>query len=165
MKNIQKLEAIDIIAANEVRDLHDKHMRFFRIVVDVMEVRDDKITVGSTQYSLETGKLLTPKHLYEVGRYVMAPFEKLGFKTRVRPYTYYGQLTKDFDIEGIKYFLKRHRLEQRDILPYLNISESQLSKILNGTSSLTNFSRAAFYWLFKYSYKVGLITDVGDWDT
>lgn len=101
---------------------------------------DDLDRIIVTQIELKNGWILNQSQLIERARKIF-PNEKIVPNV-------FSLNTDLIDLDWIKNKMNEFGIKQKDIVKHLSVSKSELSRIITGSTGLSNRTKASFYFYF-----------------
>lgn len=145
MENIELLNLAPAEAKNLSKRVN-KIAGITGIKIDILDLKDNILTVRVEQIELKNGWILNQDELSYRAKEVFRDYPK--FKVNYIPLTYqpkFETITKDW----IKSKMKEFNLKQTDIIKHFGLDKSTLSILLNDDKkTVTRFQKSAFYFYF-----------------
>lgn len=148
MKGIEKLTFASTEQIDELLHSANQYKRFVRVYFEILTVEDNIINVKVTQQESALEKYLSAKELKERTIEVFSNVVPLDWNLFIVPSPYL--FLKEVDIDYVNKKKDELGLTVEDLSRYFSIRPQNMDRILTNKRKLSKFSKAAFYYLFKY---------------
>ncbi|GIM60548.1 hypothetical protein CAPN008_05980 [Capnocytophaga canis] len=150
IKNIHKIR--DYLSDDELKELNEvafMHRRFSRIYFKILKVDDDLIRIEVKQEKSPHNNYFEVKRLTEIVQETFAKFFPKHAIQKV-PLPYIESPVEVVTPQWVKDKMNKHKIGSKKLVEDFGVAKSEISAMINEHTSMSNRSKAMFYYYFKY---------------